>query len=141
MTRYYNCETFKAVINGREIEFEAMTSSTRNGFCHRIKVAGHTDTVVSYINRTWERFRYETALKCAIAKFAKDLQGALTAQLIDHTAQAEHERCEEMLGAFKKAWAKCDDNAKEHIKNAFPNGVQSEEDVKMATLGALMLSL
>lgn len=50
---------------------ECYTTDTRNGFCHTCKVDGLTDTKISYFNRTWERYLYESVLARAIEKYNK----------------------------------------------------------------------
>lgn len=103
MAKKYSEQTFTCTIKGEEIEFYCYTTDTRYGFCHTCVCRSHdtTNTKVSYLNRTWERFKYETALASAIKKLPKHLQEEAKAVLIEHKAQEEHERCERQFNAFK----------------------------------------
>lgn len=105
-TKRYNQQRFSATVNGTEYEFIAWTTSTRCGFCHTIETwAGfrriEPNTKQSYINRTWERFDYETVLKSAIKKCPKADQPKLYEIIIERKAQDEHERCEKFFNSFK----------------------------------------
>lgn len=64
----------------KQIVFFCYTTKTRLGFCHTVvslnnsiygdKIA--TDTKTSYLNRTWERYDYESTLKKACKKIGRD---------------------------------------------------------------------
>lgn len=74
-TKRYNHKDFDFTVNGERINFYCWTTDTKNGFCHHVWAVGggkdYEHTRVSYFNRTWETFEYETALKSAVAKFRK----------------------------------------------------------------------
>ena len=125
MTQRRNCQTFTAEVNGHEYTFNAYTTSTRNGFCHTIctfvfdgEFRNLTDTKVSYWNRTWERFEYESALSRAIEKCPKADQKALRDILIEHKAKKKHEECEAFLKSFESADNKLSDKNKEILRNS-----------------------
>lgn len=106
-TKRRNQQRIDAVVNGREYEFVAYTTSTRCGFCHTVQTWCDyrniaTDTKQSYINRTWERFKYETALSSAIRKCPKEDQQGLRDILIERKAQVEHEKAEALWGRSRK---------------------------------------
>lgn len=97
-TKHYNCEYFSYDgLNGFTVSFEAYTTYTRHGFCHTVRTfyrdgdnwVDLTDTKVSYLNRTWEAFRYESALKSAIKKLPKAQRAIIYAQAIERKALAE----------------------------------------------------
>ena len=72
MVRHYSAWTFRVKnANNEGFVCECYTTDTRNGFCHTCKVDGLTDTKISYFNRTWERYLYESVLAKAIAKYNK----------------------------------------------------------------------
>ena len=81
---------FAATIDGECFFFTCYWNNTRDGFMHgciayslpRYKSSVSPKTIVSYLNRTWENFEYETVLKKAIEKFPKRLQAQLTEQII-----------------------------------------------------------
>lgn len=128
MSKEYGQETFYATVNGNDYSFYAHTTSTRNGFCHTIWEF-HSDitTKVSYINRTWESFCYETALSRAIEKCPKKDQEELKAILIDKTAKEEEERCNAFFNNFKSTYDSLSEKGKKSLENV---EIHSEEQAK-----------
>lgn len=122
MVKRYDKQTFSANVGGVEYNFYCHTTNTRCGFCHTVctQVDGSylRDTKVSYLNRTWESFTYETALKRAIEKCPKVHQQALRDIIIDKKAQDEHEKAEAFVDAFKSEYDKLSDKNKEILKNS-----------------------
>lgn len=98
-----NIQHFTANVNGTFIQFTCWTTSTRAGFCHTASCNTHdlTDSKVSYYNRTWERFDYETVLSRAIDKLPKSLRYGATAQIIEKKSQEECEKADRIYNAFK----------------------------------------
>ena len=79
MVKHYSVETFRVKnTNNEGFVCECYTTHTRSGFCHTCKVSGLTDTKISYLNRTWERYQYESVLKKAIDKYNKVYKTHLT---------------------------------------------------------------
>ena len=117
----YNCKDFAARVGDRYVRFACYTTSTRAGFCHTVVSLDYdtTDTKVTYYNRTWERFDYETALKRAIDKLPKDVRETVRRQIIDGEAAAEHEKAEAMFGAFER----------------LHNGLSDENKARLASSG------
>lgn len=145
-TKRYNQQTFSCRINGRDITFMAYTTDTRNGFCHTVTTYDFpiSDTKVSYLNRTWERFDYETCLKRAIEKITdKDMAKKIRDVLIDGKAEEEHEKAEAFIGAFTTAYSQLSDKGKESLAKAvgedgLQNKEQAEAALAMAQLGAII---
>ena len=131
-TKKYGQETFYATVNGKDYAFYCHTTNTRCGFCHTVStLAGDVwlqDTKVSYYNRTWERFRYESALRSAIEKCAKADQQGLVDIIIDKKAQDEHEKAEKFINAFKGEYDKLSDKNKEILANS-PH-IETEEQAQ-----------
>lgn len=146
MTKRYNERTFSCNINGRSYTFKAWTTYTVNGFCHTVRSMDFdiTDTKVSYCNRTWERFDYETCLKRAIGKITdKDMAKRLYDILIDGKAEEEQEKAEAFVSAFSTAYNQLSDKGKESLAKAIgENGLQNEEQAEaalaMAQFGAII---
>lgn len=70
MTKRYSIMFFSVKnANGDGFDCECWSTNTRNGFCHTCHIVGLTDTKLSYFNRTWESFEYETVLINAIEKY------------------------------------------------------------------------
>jgi hypothetical protein len=63
---------FRAEINGIELEFVCESSNTRNGFKHTCTTLKNGQEVgkckICYLNRTWERYEYESVVHKAIMK-------------------------------------------------------------------------
>lgn len=64
---------FNAVVNGVKFEFLCEFRRTRNGFCHNVRTWKNDNYLglsrVSYLNRTWESFEFQSALNHACAKY------------------------------------------------------------------------
>ena len=139
--KQYDVRYFSAKVNGKEIEFRCYTTDTRCGFCHTAHYVGWdydmTDTKVSYYNRTWERFEYESVLKRAIEKLPKDIQQSVYDQIIDHKAADEEKKAEEMVESFQKLHEGLSEENKERLANS---GIEmhSEADAK-AVMGLMAL--
>ncbi len=130
MIKHYDIQHFTAKVNGKEITFRCHTTNTRTGFCHTAHYTGWdynlTDTRVSYYNRTWERFEYESVLKRAIDKLPTDVRQQVYDQIIDGKAAEEEQKAEEQ---FQKLHEGLSDDNKERLANS---GIEmhSEEDVR-----------
>lgn len=63
-------EIKKITIDNKEYEFVNETRSTRSGFAHDTKLFCNGNEIASnsvhYLNRTWECYRYQTAMKGAV---------------------------------------------------------------------------
>ena len=122
MVKQRDIQYFTATVNGEEITFRCYTTWTRNGFCHTAHYCGWvyslTDTKIGYINRTWERFTYESVLIKAINKLPTDVRQKVYDQLIDHKAAEEEKKAEDMFNSFKKIYDGLSDENKEHLANS-----------------------
>ena len=139
MSKQYNTQYFTAKVNGEEIEFRCHTTDTRNGFCHTAHYVGWdyslTDSKVSYLNRTWERFTYETVLKRAIDKLPSDVRQQVYDQIIDHKAAEEEQKAEEEFQAFKNLHDSLSDENKERLANS---GIEMHSESDMRGVMGLM---
>ena len=83
MVHSYDIIEFSASVNGKIYEFVAYTTDTANGFCHHVMNRSNSQmTRVSYINRTWESFLYQSVLRAAIEKCPKADREELKKQLL-----------------------------------------------------------
>ena len=60
--------------NGHKVSIGAEAKSTRTGFKHEVWVLDgfvRTEAKVCYLNRTWESFRYQTALHKLMEKYVE----------------------------------------------------------------------
>ena len=120
-TKRYNQQSFRAIINGEEVTlFRCYTTDTRSGFCHTAHSTYYdaTDTKVSYYNRTWERFDYESVLKRAIEKLPKSVQQSVYDQIIDGKAAEEEKKAQQFIDSFEKLHAGLSDENKARLANS-----------------------
>jgi hypothetical protein len=133
MSKQYDTRYFTAKVNGMEIEFRCYTTDTRNGFCHTAHYVGWdydlTDTKVSYYNRTWERFEYESVLKRAIEKLPTEIRQQVYDQIIDHKAAEEEKKADEMVKSFEALHSSLSDENKERLANSGIE-IHTEEDAR-----------
>ena len=143
--KQYDIQHFTAKVNGQDITFRCYTTDTRSGFCHTaICTTWGIDTTpskVSYYNRTWERFEYETVLKSAINKLPKDIRQQVYDQIIDHKAAEEERKAEEQIAAFEKLHNGLTQENKERLANSGIE-IRSEGDaqavMRLMTLMTMM---
>lgn len=134
-----NFRTFSAVVDGKTYGFTCWTTDTRTGFCHTVRSDDYavTDTKVSYYNRTWERFDYETALGRAIDKFPKPMREALRRQIIDGEAEAEHQKAEALFSGFKALHDGLNDENKKRLADS---GIEIQDEAgARAVMGLVAL--
>ena len=75
MTKRYNQQNFHIEMpNGETYSFYCYTTNTRNGFCHTCYCSNNgKNSKVSYYNRTWESYDYQSVLYNAFEKLPKDV--------------------------------------------------------------------
>ena len=119
-TKIFNRVTYTFMINGEAVSFYCSTTHTRNGFCHHVYTWGKgkdgEHTRISYFNRTWERFDYESALYSAADKFRKADREAIRLE-IDNIGRTEHEKAERYLSAFKANYNALSDEQKKFVRD------------------------
>lgn len=127
-TKRYSQQTFAAILpNGAEYTFICWTTYTRCGFCHTCYcVQTDKTTKVSYYNRTWECYSYQTVLKRAIDKFNKGTQQLLNAWE-KSIEQADREKWDKTFASFKELYSGLTDRQKDAMKNVT---LQTEQDVE-----------
>lgn len=141
-TKRYNSKTFEFTVNGEVIRFYCDTTKTKNGFCHHVFADGggkdYEHTRVSYLNRTWETFNYETALKSAVDKFPKSLRESLRLE-IQAVAQNEHEKAEAFCAAFAANFAALSTEQKKFVQDHTPE-IQNMEQAKIVNAAVSVLA-
>lgn len=122
-TKRYNTKTFDFVVNGEHVYFTCDTINTKNGFCHHVFSSGggkyYEHSRVSYLNRTWESFEYETALLHAVDKFPKSMRVPLRLE-IQAVAQNEHEKAEAFYKAFAANFAALSTEQRKFVQDHTP---------------------
>ena len=140
--KHYNTKYFTAKVGTEEITFVCYTTYTRNGFCHTAHLTGWVydinDTKASYMNRTWERFTYESVLKRAIDKLPAHLQQSVRDQIIDGKAAEEEQKAEAQFEAFKKLHEGLNEENKARLSGI---EIHNEEqmDVVMGFMGLMTI--
>lgn len=95
------------MLGNEAVSFYCDTTHTRNGFCHHVYTCGlgkkNEHTRLSYLNRTWDTFVYETAIYSAIAKFPKRFRADLRKE-VEKIGQKKSEACKRDLEKFERAF-------------------------------------
>lgn len=137
MTKTFNHREFTCEINGRVYNFNCNTTHTRSGFCHHVYDFSQDygtkcyHSRVSYYNRTWESFDYQSALSRHFEKYDKELAQALRMAIIDR----ELARINKEMAAWEKSFKAFSDNlqkAREKRPDAYKNvEVNSKDDANL----------
>lgn len=143
-TKIYNKKTFEFTVNGETIRFYCDTTNTRNGFCHHVFADGggkeHEHTRVSYYNRTWEAFEYETVLYRAIEKFPKSLREPLRLE-VEAVALDEHKKAERFVKAFEANFAALSNEQKKFVCDHTPEITNKDQAKTVNAAVAMMAAL
>lgn len=141
-TKIYNRTNFDFTVNGEKISFFCNTTNTKNGFCHHVYVIGggkdYEYTRVSYYNRTWESFQYETALYRAIDKFPKSIREPLRLE-VEAVALDEHKKAERFIKAFEANFAALSDEQKKFVRENTPE-ITNNSQAKTVNAAVAMMS-
>lgn len=141
-TKRYNHKDFEFTVNGERINFYCWTTDTKNGFCHHVWAVGggkdYEHTRVSYFNRTWESFQYETALLHAVEKFPKNLRAPLRLE-IQAVAKNEHEKAEAFCAAFAANFAALSTEQKKFVQEHTPK-ITNMNQAKMVNSAIAMMA-
>lgn len=142
-TKIYNRKTFEFTVNGEKIYFFCSTTDTKNGFCHHVYTVGcgkeNEHSRVSYLNRTWESFQYETALLHAVDKFPKSMRVSLRLE-IQTIAKNEHEKAEAFCAAFQANFAALSTEQKKFVQEHTPV-ITSMEQAKVVNSAMAMMAV
>ena len=141
-TKIYNQKIFEFIVNGETMLFYCDTTNTRNGFCHHVFADGggkeHEHTRVSYYNRTWESFQYETALYRAIDKFPKSVREPLRLE-VEAVALDEHKKAERFIKAFEANFAVLSDEQKKIVRAHTPE-ITNKSQAKIVNATVAMMA-
>lgn len=143
-TKIYNRTNFDFTVNGEKISFFCNTTNTKNGFCHHVYVIGggkdYEHTRVSYYNRTWESFQYETALYRAIDKFPKSVREPLRLE-VEAVALDEHKKAERFINAFEANFAALSNEQKNFVRDHTPEITNKDQAKTVNAAVAMMAAL
>lgn len=143
-TKIYNRKTFEFTVNGENIYFYCNTTYTKNGFCHHVYTVGcgkeNEHSRLSYLNRTWESFEYETALLHAVKKFPKSMRVPLRLE-IQAVAKNEHEKAEAFCAAFAANFAALSTEQKKIVQEHTPEITNMNQAKVVNSAIAMMAAL
>lgn len=130
---------------GRNIEVYCETKGSRYGFKHiaRAEFDGELfRTSITYSNRTWERYKYESVLDQLARKMAgKDEQNLKAFNAcIDAKAQEEKDACDAWFNNFKKGYDALSDDTKKMLADS-DIMLESKEQADAVLKGAQMLDV
>lgn len=120
----YDYKRFVLRIEDQTIIFNCETTKTRHGFCNHCytwgggKYGEHSRK--SYINRTYEAFRYESVILHAIKKFQKAMQPALCAE-VQKIADEKIAECNAFLQDFRSNLDSLSDEQKNVVRENTPH--------------------
>ena len=143
-TKRYNTKTFDFVVNGEHVYFTCDTTNTKNGFCHHVFASGggkyNEHSRVSYYNRTWEAFEYETALYHAIEKFPKSMREPLRLE-VEAVALDEHKKAERFIKAFEANFDALSDEQKKFVRDHTPEITNKDQAKTVNAVVSMMAAL
>lgn len=143
-TKIYNRKTFGFTVNGEKIDSYCNTTYTKNGFCHHVYTVGcgkeDEHSRLSYLNRTWESFEYETALLHAVDKFPKSMRVPLRLE-IQAVAKNEHEKAEAFCAAFAANFAALSTEQKKIVQEHTPEITNMNQAKVVNSAMAMMVAL
>ena len=126
------------------MSFYCETTHTRSGFCHHAYFWGldrqGEHTRVSYCNRTWERFDYESTLLRAIDKLPKAVQEPLRQEVKAH-GDSICEKCRKWSEAFERNFNALSMEQKAFIQEHTPEITNKEQANFVAGAVALMAAI
>lgn len=130
----YNYQNFEFIVNGQVVIITAWSTSTRNGFthqCNSVDFPEVTKSRISYLNRTWESFKYENVLKAFARKLPKAVQDIILEQ-IDNYSEMERVKACKSVEVFTRTFEALSDACKERVKRIFADGINTPEQADTA---------
>lgn len=120
--------------DGGEVSVKCYTIHKRDRFEHHAEGAG-VHAVVTWGNRTWESFEYESVLRNWVKSYSKDPKTiACFTEQLKAIAQGERDRAEAWLKDFEQRWSKVDPDLKERTARALGDHVVASEEEAEAIL-------
>ena len=140
MSNPYNHEFFNVVPHEY---ISCWTTDTRNGFCHHAQYVADGAVVAyrrcSYLNRTWECFRYESVIKGLCEKLRK-AKRVLVEDMLKKRAQREHEEAEKFVEAFSNVVGKLGEEKRKKLAETV-GVIETEGQAKAAMAMATLMSV
>lgn len=120
--------------DGKTLSVRNYYTHTRNGVCETSVANFDGDNKeykgrYSWINRPWQSFDYECAMRSMIGKLPKKYQEQATKVLIDKTQQTEEQESEAMYKDFESSYNALSENGKKIFSNSFVNSKEEAEQL------------
>jgi len=151
MAKQYDLQQFRfKTADGRDVLINAWRYETRNSWGHKacLVYVGGTyiglEKRITYYNRTWESFTYETMLHKIIREFftgKKNLDRDCILKQVQAIADHESEACERFCKAFQSAYNGLTDAQKQRLADAdihITNEEQAQTALKLVQAMALL---
>ena len=140
MSKHYNIQNFDL---GND-SIHCYTTETRTGFCHHAEYLrnGWEEIArkrVSYINRTWEQFKYETCIQELAEKLPKADRLAVEAFCVTH-AKHVAEDCEKWIEGFRSVLGKLNDKQRDTLAKTVGH-IETEADANTAMMMAAIMAV
>lgn len=125
MSKISNMQQFRfTTLNGEDVLINCWTYSYSRGWGHRACLVYVGDRFINaekritYYNRTWETFEYETMLKKMIYTYFNKADQKFLNMQVKAIADNEAAQAEAWAAAFTKKFNALSDSTKEKIKNS-----------------------
>lgn len=120
-------------LNGEELVLSCYSKDTRNGFYHKCETLdGEMFARVSYLNRTWERFDFESVLYRFFDKYYSGLELEFLNKQLKAIADQKSEECNKWVENMTKMYNALSDNAKNRMAEVLEKNdidITSQEQV------------
>lgn len=140
-TKPYNYTRFTHEINGVERTIKCWTTDTRNGFCHHAEIYYGGEVYkarISYLNRTYECFRFETCIERLIDKLPKADRAEYRKWFIDYEEAKAKGEADDFLKEFQEVHTSLSQESKDFFAEHTPM-INSQEQAH-AVLGAMKMA-
>lgn len=141
MAKAYNYRSFTHEINGESYTIDCYTTDTRDGFCHHASIylnGREYKARVSYLNRTWETFRFESVINRLIAKLPAKLRADFKKWFIEFEEAKCKGECDKFLAEFKAAHDALSPEQKQWFADHTPT-LETQEQADIV-LGAMKIA-
>lgn len=124
MASKYNIETFTfKTLDGEDLIIEAWTYEYTRSWGHKAHVIGsYVEKHITYYNRTWESFRYESMLKKIIWAYyplkSDEARRAYVLAQVKAIADYKSAEAQAWLNNFKTAWGALSDKTRATIQKS-----------------------
>ncbi len=141
MVKKQNITSFTHKINGENYTIDCWATNTRNGFCHHASIylnGVEYKARVSYLNRTWECFKYETVMERLIDRVPDYLRPEFKKWFIDFEEAKCKGECGKFLDEFKAAHDALSPEQKQWFADHTPT-LETQEQADIV-LGAMKMA-